>query len=136
MTAAAHLDTLADRFPDGRTRLAEAVEVLDPLRATGTALAAGAPEAPGGPGGPGGPGAPGLADDVRQRLQVVGTLLGGIGGQSQHIPAARHDQPGCVFLAQVVTVRLDIGRKRPEHGRGVAVHVRERVDGGLLARGT
>ena len=40
VAAAAHLDPLADRFRHGRARLAGA---LGPLRATGTALAAGGP---------------------------------------------------------------------------------------------
>ena len=40
VAAAAHLDALADRFRYGRARLAGA---LGPLRATGTALAAGGP---------------------------------------------------------------------------------------------
>jgi hypothetical protein len=33
-------------------------------------------------------------------------------------------------------VRVDVDRKRSENGRRVLVHVRERVDGRLLARGT
>jgi len=70
VAAAAHLDALADRFGYGRALLAEALGVLDPLRVTGAALAARAPGAPSGPG---------LADDVRQCLQVVCALLGGIG---------------------------------------------------------
>ena len=87
-------------------------------------------------GGPGRAGAPCLADDVRQRLKVVGPFLRRVRRQPDHVPAARHDQPGGVHLAQVLAVRFDVGRERPEHGRGVAVHVRERVDGRLLARGT
>jgi hypothetical protein len=35
--------------------------------------------------------------------------------------------------AQVVAVRLDEGRERPEDRRGVPVHVSQRVQGSLLA---
>ena len=54
MPAAADLDALTDRFGNGRLG-----------RARGTARR----------GGPGRAGAPCLADDVRQRLEVVGALL-------------------------------------------------------------
>ena len=119
MAAAAYLNPLADRL-DRRVRATRfdwarsgarpfAVDALWPAR---------------------------LAHDVRQRLEVVGSLPGRVPRQPYDIPASRHDQPGRVLLAQVITVRLDVCRQRSEHGRGVAVHVRERVDGRLLARGT
>src|SRR5579875_15419 len=116
MAAAAHLDALADGFGGGLA--------LGVPRLGGTRRLAGVP------------GAAGLADDVRQRLNVLGPFPGGILRQPYPVPPARHDEPGGVLLAQVVTVRLDVCRERPEHGRRVAVHVRERVDGRLLARGT
>jgi hypothetical protein len=116
MAASAHLNALANGFggglPRGASRRAGTRRLAGPI---GTA---------------------GLADDVRQRLEVVGPFPGRVGRQFHHVPAARRDQPGGVLLAQVITVRLNIGREWPEHGRRVTVHVRERVDGRLLARGT
>jgi hypothetical protein len=41
-----------------------------------------------------------------------------------------------VLLAQVVRTWLLVGGQRPQHGRGVPVHEREGIDGGLLARRT
>src|SRR6266567_2821712 len=77
----------------------------------------------------------GLHHRVRERFQVIGAVLGRFHGQPHHVPAARRGQPGGVLFAQVVAVRLDIGRQRPEHRGGVAVHVRQRVDGRMLACG-
>jgi hypothetical protein len=83
-----------------------------------------------------GDGTPRFAHDVRERFKVVSALLGGIPRQADHVPAARDDETCGVLLAQVIAVRFLICRQRPENGRGVAVHVRERVDGRLLARST
>jgi hypothetical protein len=77
-----------------------------------------------------------LTNHVRERLKVVGTLLGRVSRQAHHVPAARNDETRRVLLTQVVAVRLYIRGKRTEHSRGVTVHVRERVDGRLLARST
>ena len=86
------------------------------------------------PRGPFGP--PHLTDDVRNRLKIIGPFLSRVGRQPDHVPAARHHQPGGMHLAQVPRVGVDVTRERAEYGRGVLVHVRERVDGRLLARGT
>src|ERR1700761_7926688 len=72
---------------------------------------------------------------VGQSLQVVHALLHGVAGQPDHVPAAGHGQPLSVLGAQVVAVRLDVSSQRPQHRGGVAVDVRERVDGGLPACG-
>jgi hypothetical protein len=62
-------------------------------------------------------GGAGLADDVGDGLEVVGPLLLRAWPQAHHIPAARRDEPGGVLLAQVIRVRLHVGRQRPEDGR-------------------
>src|SRR5581483_799237 len=79
----------------------------------------------------------GLHDRVREGLQVVfpGLDVVGVDRQPHHVPAARRGQPGGVLLAQVVTVRLDIRGQRPEYRGRFAVHVRQRVNGRMLARG-
>jgi len=77
-----------------------------------------------------------VTNDIGQCLKVVGALLGRVRRQPDHVPAARHHQAGRVHLAQVPRVGVGVSRKRTEHGRRVLVHVRERVDGRLLARGT
>lgn len=133
MAATAHLDALADwlcRTRPGRvTRCASRRAAL-----TGT------PRRPrrgtrGGRRGRG-RGVSRFPDDIRERLKVVSAFLRWISRQAHHIPATGHDKPRRVLLAQVVAVRFLVRGQRPEHGRGVAVHVRERVDGRLLARST
>jgi hypothetical protein len=124
VAAAADLDALAYRFGDLVVGTRVALVPGGRLARTGMRNSAGAVRAAS------------LADYVREGLQVVGTLLRRVRRQAHHVPAARHDEPGGVLLAQVITVRLNICGKRPEHRRGVAVHVRERVDGRLLARST
>jgi hypothetical protein len=42
-----------------------------------------------------------VTDDVRQRLKVVGSFLRRVWRQPDHVPAARHDEPRGVHLAQV-----------------------------------
>jgi hypothetical protein len=65
-------------------------------------------------GGGGSPlGATHVADDVRQRLKVVGALLRWVGREPDHIPAARHDEPRGVHLAEVPRVRVDVDCERP-----------------------
>ncbi len=58
----------------------------------------------------------------------------GVDREADDFPAARRGQPVSVRRAQVIAVRLHVRGEWPEHGRGVAVHVRERVDRGMLAR--
>src|SRR5690606_14769018 len=78
-----------------------------------------------------------LAHRVGQRLQVVAARpAGAVGGQPDDLPAARGGAPLGVHRAQVVAVRLDIGRERTEHGRGVGVDIGEREDCWLSARGS
>src|SRR3984885_13778372 len=79
----------------------------------------------------------GLHDRVGQRLQVIFPLPGrlGIDRQAHHIPASRGDQPGSVLLTQVVAVRLYIRGQRAEYSGGIPVHVGQRVNGRMLARG-
>src|SRR6266516_587331 len=76
-----------------------------------------------------------LPDSVGQRLQVIGFLLGRPGREPDHIPAAGNSQPVGVRCAQVVAVRLHVAGQRAEHGGGVAVHVGQRVERDLFARG-
>ena len=72
---------------------------------------------------------------VRECFQVIGPVLERLHGQSHHIPTTRRGEPASVFFAQVVAVRLDIGRQRAEDRGGVTVHVGQRVDGRMLACG-
>ena len=67
-----------------------------------------------------------LADRVGQREQVVGgrsVLV--VRGQSQHLPAPRRREPLTVHVAQVVGVRLGVGRERTDHRGHVGVDVGE-----------
>jgi hypothetical protein len=134
VAAAADLHALADRLsgrsPLSRVRLPRVLlphRALPgrPYRPYRAALGGGCPL-----------GAANVADDVRQRLKVVGALLRWVWREPDHVPATRHDEPRGVHLAEVPRVRIDIDRERPEYGCRVFVHVRERVDGRLLARGT
>ena len=79
----------------------------------------------------------GLADRVREGEQVVvgGASRREVGDQPQHLPAARRGQPLGVPVAQVVGVRLGVGRERAEHCRLVGVDIGERRDRGTGARG-
>jgi len=71
-----------------------------------------------------------LTDGVGKRLKVVrGGLLARRERKPDDVPAPRSGQPVRVRAAQVVAVRFDVGGKRPEHRRGIAVHVRQRADG-------
>jgi len=121
VAATANLDTLADRLRRGGSSRPRGLARLSHR----TRLGRGGPVR-----------ASYVADDVRERLEVIGALLRGVGRQPHHVPPARHHEPRGVHLAQVPRMRVDVPRERAENGRGVLVHVRERVDGRLLARGT
>src|SRR5579875_636346 len=116
VTAAPHLDALADRLRRGRPERTLAA----PAGRTGRAGRL-APRR--------------LPDGVGQRLEVIDALLHRVTGQPDHVPAPGHGQPLGMLGAQVVAVRLHVRGQRAQHGRGVAVHVGERVDGGLPACG-
>src|SRR5260370_1129663 len=72
---------------------------------------------------------------VGERLQIVLPLRGGAARRADPLPAPRHRHPIGVRGAKVVAVRLNVGGKRAEDRRGVAVDVGERVHRGPLARG-
>src|SRR6516225_2059925 len=79
-----------------------------------------------------------LAYGVGERLQVVGLdrFVGRLADRKpDDIPATRRGHPVRVPCAQVVTMRLDKGRQRPEDRRGIPVHVGERVNSHLPAGG-
>src|SRR5258708_27760057 len=76
-----------------------------------------------------------LHDRVGERLQIVLLLLGGAVRKADHLPAPRHRHPIGVRGAKVVAVRLNVGGKRAEDRRGVAVDVGERVPRGPRAPG-
>jgi hypothetical protein len=71
---------------------------------------------------------PCLANGVRKGEQVVvtGARLDELGHQPDDLPAARGSQPFGVQGAQVVGVRLRVGRQRAEHRGRVRVHVGQR----------
>jgi hypothetical protein len=80
----------------------------------------------------------GFPDSIGQREQVValGLRVDGLTGQPDDLPAPGRGEPLGMLLAQVVGVRLGIGRQRAENGRLVGVHIGERADGLALAGGT
>ena len=108
-------------------------------RAPGCAAPAGARGAPVSTacGSRGGAGPGGLADRVGERLEVVAvrTERVGVGASRSDLPAARGGQPLRVGHAQVVAVRLGVGRERAEDRRRVGVDVGERGDGRAAAGG-
>ena len=67
---------------------------------------------------------------LRQRLEVVrrGDGLLGVGVHVHDSPATWHRQPIHVLRTQVISVRLDVGRQRPEHSRRLSVGVGEGRD--------
>jgi len=141
VTATAHLNTLADRLGLRGTRRARAARgpcVSDWPGFRSTPCFRSAPCFGGGTRAWPGPvnSHPRLTDDVGDRLKVVQALLLRASRQPHDVPAARRDEPGRMLLAQVVRVWLLVGGQRPEDGRRVPVHERERVDGRLLARRT
>src|SRR5215469_14643092 len=77
----------------------------------------------------------GLAHRVGQRLQVIGgRLLAWPERQPDDVPASWGGQPVGVRTAEVITVRLDVGCERSEHGGGIPVYVGQRADSVPLAR--
>jgi hypothetical protein len=89
---AADLYALTDRLGNGRTRLSGW-----PRRGRSLSLSRGLSLARLGTA----PLATGRADNVRQRLEVVGSLLHRVWRQPNHVPATRDHQPGRVHLAQI-----------------------------------
>ena len=78
----------------------------------------------------------GFADGVGQRLQIV--CLSGLvnrlaEGETDHVPPTRSSHPVRMPGAQVIAMRLDERRERAEDSGRVAVDVRQRVQGHLLA---
>src|SRR5690606_23217865 len=57
-----------------------------------------------------------LADRLGQRHEVVGGQLG-VRREAHDVPAAGRGEPGGVLLAQVVGVRLGVGRQRSQYTR-------------------
>ena len=61
-------------------------------------------------------GSGGLADGVGERLKIICRRAGGLGDLEPHdLPAERRGESRRVPRAQVVAVRLGVGRERPEH---------------------
>ena len=56
-------------------------------------------------------------------------------GEPEHLPAAGRREPLAVRVAEVVGVRLGVGRQRAEHRRLVGVDVGQRADRGAAAGG-
>ena len=83
----------------------------------------------------GGPGR--LADGVGERLEVVTVRLHRtrVDVESDDLPPARRGQPARVLFAEVVGVRLRVGRKRADNGGRVGVDICERRDRGPAAGG-
>ena len=115
-----------------------------PARGPGPAVSAEAGRPAGGLGGrssrrPGalGLGAGRLADGVGQCLEVVGVRdrRREVADVPHDLPAARHRQAHRVLLAQVVGVRLGVGRQRADHGGEVGVGVGQRGHGRSRAPG-
>ncbi len=79
--------------------------------------------------------ASGFPHRIRQCLQVVVSGLRLFHGQPDYFPSQRCGQPLGVRRTQVVAVRLDVGRERPEHGSRVTVDIGEGANGRLLAGG-
>ena len=67
---------------------------------------------------------------LRQRLEVVrgGDGLFRVRVHVHDSPATWHRQPIHVLRTQVISVRLDVGRQRPEHSRRLSVGVGEGRD--------
>lgn len=59
-----------------------------------------------------------------------------VDSEAHNLPTTRRGEASRVRGAQVVTVRLGVGREWTDHGRGVCVDIRERGDSWLGARGT
>lgn len=79
----------------------------------------------------------GFAHGVSQRFQVVSDrFLAWPQRQPDDIPASWRGKPVGVGTAEVVAVRLDVGRQRSEDRRGIPVYVGERADGVPFARRT
>lgn len=68
------------------------------------------------------------------RRRAIGGLFGRA-CQVDHLPSARSREPIGMDLAQVVTVRLGLRRKRAKHSGGICIHVRQRGNGGFAAGG-
>ncbi len=83
------------------------------------------------------PGARRLAHGVGQGFQVVAARAGGrrTVEEPDDLPAPRGGEPLGVLGAQVVAVRLGVGRQRAEDRRRIGVDVRQRRDGGTAAGG-
>ena len=69
------------------------------------------------------------------RSSRLGVGRAGVGVEPHDLPAARRGEPLACVLAQVVGVRLGVGRERADDGGGVGVDVGERRHGGRAARG-
>jgi hypothetical protein len=80
----------------------------------------------------------GLTDCIGEREQIIalGLRVDGLTGQPDDLPAPGSGESLGVLFAEVVGVRLGIGRQRAENGRLVGVHIRERADSLTLAGGT
>lgn len=78
----------------------------------------------------------GLTDRVGKRLEVVRTRPGqpAVLQLTQDLPPQRGGEPGGMWLAEVVAVRLGVRRERADDRRRVGVGVGERGDGGRRAR--
>ena len=78
----------------------------------------------------------GLADGVGERLKIICRRAGGLGDLKPHdLPAERRRESGRMPGAQVVAVRLGVGRERPEHGCRLCIDVGERRNRRLTAGG-
>ena len=77
-----------------------------------------------------------LADGVRQSFKIVGRRPRRLGDLEPHnVPAQRGGQASRVPGAQVVAMRLSVGRERTEHGRRFGIDIGEGRHGGLAACG-
>jgi len=77
-----------------------------------------------------------LTHSVRQRLKIIRCRAGRLGDlQPDDIPAERRGEPCRVPGAQVVAMRLGVGRERAEHRRRLRIDVGERRNRRLTAGG-
>jgi hypothetical protein len=78
----------------------------------------------------------GLPDRVGECFEIVSGRPGRLGGvEADHFPAQWSGEASRVPGAQVVAVRLGVGRQWPEYSGRLRVDIGERRHGGLAASG-